>query len=439
MQNYGQSFVGSLVIERVDKLPIWSISDIGRLLYDTDTDQYYIAGINCNTGINGWIPIGLNKNVIKSWMVDWDINITNEYGKVSAKDLPVLYKTKPSDVQTVINIFDDSIEKLKTAELIADESIKCRHLKTQGSEAVSAACIPIINLKSLFPVIDNPVITIEEALTYLITRTADTIKLEDSTKYERDDIFGSCLSFVSPAKTVQDALELLEQYLCRLTATDIPCTYEGCSCKTNVQFVLDALFRLYSQCKLCDLSDVPPVTVANQYLKFNGTELEWTDLLALNVQCQYPGNSPGFNVQQAIWDLESKYVTLANSIGTIIFKAKDVEYLNNKYPTVNNVQSMLDYIVTDFYSIQNPPTSRNIKCDPIGSPSNTNIHLALAYLDSQVNTLLSTLPCEVDIEDINYTTPDSINTNLKNTLDYILAFIDCCLTNNVVTFNKFTG
>lgn len=433
MQSYGQSMNGSFIAEKVIKLPTWSPSDTGRFLYDTKTENYYLGAPDSSIAQEGWIPIGITSSIIRSYNIDWDVEISNRLGAVSAKDLPVSYQNKPSDMQTVIDDIEDILRKVREGTYIADHAIKRNHLLTEGKNAINATVIPILNASSLFPEISGSIISIEEALHTLITRTAEKIGLEDS---PRVDIFGSKLDFKN-VKTIQDGLEALEGYLDTLTAADIPCTYEGCSCETNVQFVLDALYKMYTEIKFTDLLDTPASYDSNHiYLKANGNSIEWGDIIANEVIVQYPGTTQS-NLQYALWTMEGDINNLVDKITKMKISAADINYTpaTSKY-VVTNVASALDTILTSFYSPINKPDATDISCVAMGGPANTNVQLVLAYLNSQLNTVLSTLPCSVGAEDVSYASANGA-TNVAETLTYILSFLDYLRTNHGVQYAGF--
>lgn len=419
MQSYGTTMNGSFVVEKVINLPQWSLSDIGRFLYDCTTNNYFLGAPLITVGQDGWIPLGITTNIIKAQNIDWDVELSNRLGGVSAKDVPAAYKLEPSTVQAILDTYYDTFELIRQGKFLSAGSITAPLLKIEGQDKISAKSIPILNETSLFKPISGSTITIEDALTILIRRSAEKINLDTSGA----STYGDNLNF--KATTIQGAFEELEQYLVALTADDIPCTYEGCSCETNVQFVIDALYKLYSQIKIIDLVDTPDAYDDKLfYLKSNGVDkLEWSNIVANDVEAQYPGTDPS-NVQYAIWTMEGDIKNIIYRLDTLKLHAKDIKYEPNSTQYVfDNVDTALNTIFTNFYSPKNKPTATDISCIAMGGPANINVQLVLAYLDSQLNTLLSSLPCSVGAANVSYASASGA-TNVANTLTYILSFID---------------
>ena len=432
MLNYGTDMNGSFVVEKVISLPQWSTSDIGRFIYDCTQNNYYLGGPLITVGQSGWIPLGLTGNVIKRDNIDWDTTLSNRLGAISAKDIPAEYEISASDVQTILDQYYDNFDQIKKGTFLADGSIKSNHLAITGSERITAESIPIVNVTNLFPMISGSIITIEDALSTLIRRSAEKISLDqtDASNY------GDLLDF--KATNIQGAFEEIESYLKTLTAQDIPCTYEGCSCDTNVQFVIDALYKLRTEIKFIDLIDTPDAYDSKLlFLKANSSALEWSDIFANDVIAQYPGTTVS-NVQFAIWTLEGDLAALTNRVDELHFDAPDIGYTpsNNAY-SFSDIGSALDTIFNEFYSPKRPPTATSISCIAMGGVANTNVQLVLAYLDSQLNTLLSSLPCSVGAANVSYASASGA-TNVANTLTYILSFIDFMRTNNGVAYKAFT-
>lgn len=427
MQNYGTRMAGSIIVERVRTLPMWSSADTGRFLYDLKTENYYLGGPTSSVASKGWIPIGLTSGIIKSNNLDWDTTLSNRFGAISAKDLPILYLNKPSNTQAAINNISDNLESIKSGKYLADGAIKLRHLDIHGTNAITAAGLPLKNAKSLFTPTNGTDVFIEDALDLLYNRRANGVLLDEK---PRTGLFTTRLNF--SAKTVQDGLECLEDYLAELSADEISCTYQGCNCKTNVQFVIDALYKLYADVAFTDLTDTPAAQEQDKYLKSNGAALIFTDLKAKEVKCQVPGNAHT-DVEGLIRCLFDTCDTLTNQINGMNVFASNVKYTSpvTKY-SFNNVASALDIIFNNFYSTVNHIPASDISCLAMGGPANTNVQLALSYLNAQVNTLTSTLPCNITASDVSYTIHSKV-TNTNFALDYIIGVIDHLISSGQIT------
>ena len=110
MRSYSTSMQGSFKVERVDILPNWTTYDVGRFLYDLSTKTFYLGASSIDFGSKGWITVGLSDRCIKNYHIDWDNQLTNKFGTVSAKDVPVLYKNKHNNVQDVISLAEQYFE-----------------------------------------------------------------------------------------------------------------------------------------------------------------------------------------------------------------------------------------------------------------------------------------------------------------------------------------
>lgn len=445
MQNYGTSMIGSFVVERVTSLPVWTSHDIGRFLYDITTLNYYLGAPSINDGRSGWIPIGIVSNIIKKDNVDWDVNITNRPGSISAKDLPVLYHGSPDNVQNVLSEIENNLQDIKKGNYLATESIKDYHLLTYGANAITAQTIPTENAKGIFPPTGGSVVTIEEALDYLYTRRAHDILLKHdpstSASFSDPNIFGNKLS-LGRLVSIQDGLDALEDYIFNLDASQIKCTYKGCACTTNVQNVLDTLYKDFSSFKFIELQDTPGVyDSARPYLKAVGSTLTWVALDASDVNCTF--KSSKVSTQYAITNLESLTNSLSYTLSSLSLTAAKVAYpYTSSFYTFTEVQSALDAILNDFYSPRHKPTAGEISCVNIASSPNppiNTVQLALTYLDSELTFLKSSLPCNVSAPSVAYVSSKVGTTTADKALTYLLGFVDYMISTGKVSYSPFTG
>lgn len=427
MLNYGTSMMGSMIAERVNTLPSWSQSDIGRLLYVKDTKSYFLGAGSIDEGSKGWVAVGLVNKCIKSYHIDWDSNISNRYGAVSAKDIPVLYQAKANDVQTVISNFEKYFQDISNGRYIGYRVVKDYHLCITGLDAITANSIPIVNAKSLFP----KDFTIEGALDYLINKQAHQIDLENS---NRTDKFGFKLNI--QATTVQDALEGLEHYLASLTAADIKCLYQGCNCATNVQFAIDALYQLLSQNGFVTLSDTPDVYSNNSFLKSTDDSVVYSQIESGMIQCSYPDNVQT-TLDSALTVIENSIQNLTKKIGNLTAVDISYNYTGPDKKIYRSVSEILRYILNTYYNPFNYPNASAISCSPIGSTTNNNIQAVLNYLNTQFSQVTNQLACtNILSSNISYTRKN-VTKNLEDTLNYILDFIDHMINNQNINFKQF--
>lgn len=428
MDNYGMNMLGSIVIERVTTRPDWSVNDVGRFIYDLNSENFFLGAPTSDAGYSGWIALGLTTDIIKSYNIDWDTNLTGADGKISAQNIPIEYASQSDNIQNAINDIVDKLNELSLANGLAAGSIKSYHLDVTSSNRVSATVIPIDNSSGKFT---GTAPKIEDALTQLIDQTASEIFLNTTTGH-----FGSQLSLTN-VTDVQDALESLESYIKDLNATQIPCTYEGCGCDTNVQYAIDALYHLHTSLNLTDLEDVPAYDATKYYLKSNGLDkTEWVSLVANEVNAQYPGTNQS-NVQAALWQIGVELDALNDRLNNFQVTAEQVKYTHPQYQSFDNVDDGLDYILGNFFSPNNLQEAGQTPCSGIGLPSNNNVQLALTYLLTQINAIQSQLPCSVGADSVTYNSAQGA-TNVSHTLDYIMGFIYYMITNQNISYAQFS-
>lgn len=413
MDIYGLNVLGGFIVERVNFLPDWTHTDVGRMLFDLNGQNYYLGAPSETYGHHGWVPIGLVTGSVQSYNINWDTDLSEGHGKVSAIHVPVRYEEEPSNVQEAINLLHTGISHLQVGDTIEPESIKDYHIDFQGSNAVTSNVIPCDNLEGYFT---GTNIKIEDALNQLNEKDASDILLNTES-----GSFGSNLGF--SATTIQAGLENIEDYLNDLTASDIPCTYEGCGCTTNVQFAIDALYNLHANLKIVDLIDVPAYNSTHRYLKSNGsTCMEWVTPWAVDILCFYPGGTTEETLQGALNSIKCSFDTIHGDINDINtpyhFSANDISY---DHPDYTNVDDALDYMFMHFYHDapgRHQPAELT-PCSSIGGHSNVNT--ALLNLDSRLTSIEASFPCTISSDDVDYMSTQG--STLKEALDYIMNFI----------------
>lgn len=429
MDNYGLVMAGSLVIEKVQILPDWGIADTGRILYDLNTNNYWLGSHSLTIGTDGWIPLGITSSAVHSYNIDWDTDMTGAFGKVNASYLPCKYgNDDATNLQLVLDEINDDLTNIKTGNNIAPESIRDYHFDITGDHKITADSIPIINHNGYFSG-DNP--TIEDSLEQLSIQTAADIRLDIVDGHFGDDIIS-----LSTAITIQSALEGIEDYLYNLNASRVPVYYSGCGCDTTVQFAIESLFSLQDSMKLIDMSDVPAYDPNNRFLKSDGiSTCSWTTINADEVKILYPGNSVT-NVQSAITGMGTSLTNLFNQVNTLSFTATSIIYTNASMPQLSNVDDALDLVYSTFYHPGNAQAANQVPCDQIGL-GNTNVQLALSYLKGQLDVVNSMLPCQPDASAVLCsTTAGQSNTQLV--LNYIMGFIRDAIDNHGITYPYFT-
>ena len=426
MRSYSTSMQGSFKVERVDVLPNWTTYDVGRFLYDLSTKTFYLGASSIDFGSKGWITVGLSDRCIKNYHIDWDNQLTNKFGTVSAKDVPVLYKNKPNNVQDVISLAEQYFEAIKNGTFLETGCIKDYHLDISTIHAVTADSIPYTNSEyfSIIPEIGKPFFSTEDAIKYVYTRPANEINLENS---NRSDKFGSLLQL--DAKTVQDALERLEQYLAHLTASQVSVVYPGCECKTNVQVAIDSLYKICAQGAFIDLADTPVGYNAGKFVKSTTTGLSFDSISSSEVTVTAPGLSNP-TLQDFIDNNYDNLQKLDKKIESLTAADIHFNYSSTNY-NFTNVDQSIKYILNNYFGPLNLPSANEVTCIPIGDPQNNNVQLALSYLANTVSTISNSFSCA--------TTVFTVNNNehtLSQILEYIMGFINHMIDNEGISYPK---
>lgn len=101
MNIYSIEFKGKLIIEPVKGLPLWTIEDSGRILYENTTEKYWIGGIN------DWVPFNfLDKSIYLN-----HIRLLNDSVYIS-KYIPCYHDEVIFNVQDVISHYDNATNYL---------------------------------------------------------------------------------------------------------------------------------------------------------------------------------------------------------------------------------------------------------------------------------------------------------------------------------------
>lgn len=110
MDYYSLEMVGPLYIEQIKKRGIWTDTDSGRLLYEKDSEQYWLGGID------DWLMFNLASNVVKLGHFQFGYDTTS----ISSLDIPCEFNGLNTTVQ-------DSITRLESRNINEDVEI------TEGS------------------------------------------------------------------------------------------------------------------------------------------------------------------------------------------------------------------------------------------------------------------------------------------------------------------
>lgn len=105
MDFHSLEMVGPLYIEQIKKRGIWTYEDQGRLLYETNTDQYWLGGIT------DWLLFNLTNDVVKLNHIHFGYDTTSLSSlDIAASNIPCEFNGLNTDVQ-------DSITRLKARNI----------------------------------------------------------------------------------------------------------------------------------------------------------------------------------------------------------------------------------------------------------------------------------------------------------------------------------
>ena len=363
MKNYGLMMSGPLVIERVDILPSWSVDYIGRMLYDLQTNNYWIGGNEIIDGVGGWIQFGLNHNSIRNDYMMWDDNLDNSIA-ISSIDVPTLYRDTTSNVQLSLDLIIGDIDSLQDGSGIQDLAIVERHIGFDTQH------IQVANTLGKF---SSDLETLEQVLNFLSYGTADQIV------FKSPHTFG--IGVGSNAEDVQQALLDIDKYLEDLSADQVKALIPGTSVWSSVQSVIDMLGSNISNISFVDLVGTPDNYGDNkQVVMTNGaTTVYFADLYAVDVICLYPGATQN-TVQGALSLIQASLDTLSGT--NLDLDASDISYDDSPSVGFNNVDDCLDYLLTNSYSLMNPPEASVVTCEGIGITN--DVQSALEFLQAEM-------------------------------------------------------
>jgi len=398
MEFYNVNMTGPFMAEQVETLPEWTEDQTGRFVFALDVNRYYLGASSLDVGENGWTVIGIYDDSIKSMHIDWDEELSEDVEKIDSRNIPTLYKENISNVQLAISDISDDVNDLIHGNNFVNGAIKAQAIGFDAND------ILIENGSGSF-IGSN--ITIEIALHQLFDRRANDVLLELNSS------FGSRINV--EVDDIQGALNGLENYVTNLDGYDITTIYPGNEQNITLQDNLNALYNSIDQLNFKDLIGTPSdYGVISQVLVTNGiNQLNFEYLEAIKISCQYPSTSPS-NVQAALWYIQSSIEALQSHAGTI--NASNVIYDDSPSSGFNNVDDVLDYLLTQSYSPSNPPPASIVSSTPIGTY--TNVQDILLYFEGEMANIIGLIPSCVDAVDIMYNSQCG-HSEVKSALDYL--------------------
>lgn len=314
MDTFGLLAKGSIILEKIQSKSSWTKHDSGRIIYEILTDRIWIGGTDSYDGVNGWFQIGLTEKSINSYHIDWDTTLSFISNKISAINIPCLYIQDKTNIQAVLNIISTNLISIESGSTINSGAIKPIQIDTSLETGLTAKNIYINNTENYFA---NNITNIDLALNFLYEELSDPDLPTDSK-------FGQLLGF--QVTTINDAIVEIEKYLNNFQARDISATYLLSPESTNVQFVLDALYKYVLEIErlaklthnIIDLQGVPNnFGNINQILQSNGVDgFCLVDLTASLVSTRYCLQN--ITVQSALDSICGDITDIYNSISLIL-------------------------------------------------------------------------------------------------------------------------
>jgi len=337
MDTFGLFAKGTIILERLESKPPWTMKDCGRFIYDLSTHTIWMGGSSSNDGDNGWFQIGLTKAAINTYHIDWDTELSFLSNKISAINIPCYYNSIKTNVQDSILSILENINDINSGFTMVDEAIKSRHIDLRTEEGLNASLIKIVNSKSYFTVTN-----VDLALDYCYELSKNPLLPDDTS-------FGTRIGIKVP--TVNEALIELEKYLKTFKSVDISATYLLSPESTNVQFVLDALYKYISEVEILvkmthnitSIQGVPDNFGKNlQFLQSNGINgYCLIDLTSEIIPTRYCLET--VTVQNAFDTICGDITSLGDSLTPIIDDIADMKI--QIYDILCQIESILDKIL----------------------------------------------------------------------------------------------
>jgi|GEM_PF-5024065 len=349
MESYGIVARNDLVVEHVERLPVWNESDQGRIIYNKSTKRCYLGRFN------GWEPLGIYKWMIKNDHLLTDDNLTGSNHAISAIRIPVhlnltgraLLDEISSNYKPGGNTFDFDLfsnvqflfnavySRINSDVKFDNNTIEHHHLSDDGLTLFQSELIDINNLSS------NDI----------------EIKQDNSIGYHLGlDII-----------MIHDVLIDLSTFLININADDIYIDVSTLSDTSNVQFMIDEINDNYLHPKLIDIVGIPTEYSENTLsaLKTDGiSESNWIEPTASNIKIKFPNIFKHINSEKLLDVTRELYFhpsenCIINSIQNIISFDKVSHAPVDFYST--GVQQGIDIIRN--ITCDDPP--RSMACDPI--------------------------------------------------------------------------
>jgi len=431
MDNYNLNMLGRFVIQKVQVLPIWKQTDIGRLIYVTSIDRYYIGANSPTVDDDGWAIIGLYSKSITNRHIDWDTNLDYTNDKISSINIPTLYADETTNVQSALDSIVENILSLSIGELIIDKAIIKRHIGFDASE---------INISHNNLYFSNN-LSIEDILGTLYLKSAKDIKLSENS------LFGKTLNLSqNQLIDLESSIITLEKYISVFPSTNIIIKNPIGNIDMSIQDFIDSFYGLIESKKFIDLTDTPDdYGQQNQFLITDGVrKIIYADLYAEMINIKFPGENIS-NIQLAINSLQIQIDNIAlgnvdpitRDITTI--NASNVIYDDTTLTGLTNVDDILDYLLTHTYTISRPPSAINISSTGIGVT--TNVQASLEHLQEYLNQAIGLIPTCLKASDIYYNSIKG-HTNVDASLDYVfelterIEFLEDCCDQNTKNLKK---
>jgi len=281
MESYGISLKHTLILERYIRLPDWTSSNIGTLVYDITTKRCYLGGLT------SWELVGLDTNIIKNNHLFTDDAITGSEYAISALNIPIILND-PTILEGIN--YDDSFYSYDTTsnvQFTLDAVSRGCYVDGGFTLELESVDSETLDLTSNFS--DTLIVndiggnhhSISEYLRKLLDRDSGSIYLDLHS-------FGYVIGM--EAETINDVLRKIEKYIDGFEARDITNTLSGVPDVCDVQSTFNYFELLHQEFEFIKLNDVPDEYHIDPLyaLKSTGSDCEWGESTSDNIQIEMP-------------------------------------------------------------------------------------------------------------------------------------------------------
>jgi len=239
--------------ETLDFLPEYDINDLGRYIYVSNKQKFFVS-----TMFN-WLPLGIDLPIKTQQL---PLNISDEFAVINAEVIPCFSEEYLSNIQLTLYDFNLDLKSLKTLENINTPVVENFHLSVYDFNKISSDTL-ITNFFN--------VDTITVGLN-LIINISDVNFLLSS-----DNTLGLYLG--DPCFTVSDSLLLNTNFLSSISGDSIKYSFFDSS--SNIQFIINNLDSKIQNCKFNTIIGTPTVYKRDvNFFRSNGIDWATYDIIS---------------------------------------------------------------------------------------------------------------------------------------------------------------